>query len=152
MGLEMNQFRTKKIARRVTIGVLVLMVTLLFVFFAVISLKRSFMYKIADGYKGWAVVRYDDSSCAPLKPEGIFLVITIPSSGVGCTSNPVHEGWQISLYEYVSGGKVTRRIRQSNWGGGREIWAGFSMPYKHSESFFVGTEQELKKSWPRRPQ
>jgi len=149
--IMMNVFWTRKIAYRVAIRLLVLMAALLFVVFAFFNPRRPLIYKIADSYRGWVVVRYDDPSCTPLEHENIFLVIAIPSSAIGCTSSPFQEGWRITLYEYVSGGKVTRRIPQSGWGDGGEIWAGFSMPYKHSESFFVGTEQELKKSWSSRP-
>jgi len=147
----MNPFWTRRIVYRAAIGLLVLLAALLLVVFAIFNPRRPLIYKIADGYRGWAVVRYDDSVCRPLEHDNIFLVIAIPSSGVGCTSSPRQGGWRITLYEYVSGEKVTRRIRQSGWGGGGEIWAGFDMPYKHSESFFVGREQELKKSWSSRP-
>jgi hypothetical protein len=149
--MMMNRSLMPKIVYRAAIGLLFLMVALLCLVLLIFNPKRSLMYKIADGFKGWAVVRYDDPSCAPLKHESIFLVITISSSGIGCTSSPLPEGWRYHRYEYVSEGKMTREVAVSSWGGGGEIWAGFGMPYKHSESFFVGTEQELKKSWLSRP-
>ena len=141
----------RKTAYRVAIGLLVLVAALLCLFVLIFNPKRPLMYKIADDYKGWAVVKYDDPSCPALQPQNIFVVIEIPSSGIGCTSSPLQAGWRITLYEYVSGGKVTKHLPQSRWGGNGEIWAGFSMPYKHSESFFVGTEQELNNSWSSRP-
>jgi hypothetical protein len=146
-----TQQKIKRFAFRVSIGLLVLMVVLLCLVFAIFNPKRSLLYKIGDSYKGWVVVRYDDPSCAPLDHENIFLVIPVSSSGRGCTSSPPPEGWRYNRYEYLSQGKVTRAIPQSGWGGKGEIWAGFTMPAEHSESFFVGTEQELNKSWSSRP-
>ena len=109
------------------------------------------MYEIADGYKGWVVVRYDDPNCPALKSAGLLVVVPVTSSGVGCTSSPHREGWQINLYEYVRRGNKTRSLPETGWGRGGEIWAGFGMPYKHSESFFVGREQDLRQSWSRVP-
>jgi hypothetical protein len=150
--IMMSQLQTRKIVYRATVLLFCLMGTALFLVLAIFNPRRPLIYKIADRYRGWAVVRYDDPSCAPIEHETVFMVITIPSSGLGCTSNPLQKGWRITLYEYANGGKARRRIPQSGWGGGGEIWAGFDMPYRHSESFFVGTEDELKKSWSRRPQ
>ncbi|MGA2341447.1 MAG: hypothetical protein ABSF75_16265 [Terracidiphilus sp.] len=147
----MKPNRMRKIAYHAAIGLLVLMVALLCLVFLIFNPKKSLLYKIADNYKGWAIVRYDDPSCAPLEHENIFLVITIPASGIACTSSLLQDGWRYHRYEYVSEGKLVREIRVSNWGGGGEIWAGFGMPNKHSESFFVGTEQELQRSWASRP-
>lgn len=112
---------------------------------------RPVIYKIADNYKGWAVVRYDDPSCPPLQHENVFMVIPISSSGEGCTSGRLQKEWAIHLYEYVSRGKVVRQLRVTRWGGGGEIWAGYGMPYKHSEAFFIGTESELRQRWAEEP-
>lgn len=139
----------KKIVHRAIIGLLVLVVALSGLAFAI--LKRPLIYKIADNYKGWALVKYDDPSCAPIGRQYVFVVISIPASGIGCTSSPLQAGWRITVYEYVNGEKVVRQLHQSGWGGDGEIWAGFYMVEKHSESFFVGTEKELEKSWPQRP-
>ena len=141
--------RTQKIIRRAIIGLLVLAAAILCVVFAI--LRRPVMYKIADNYKGWAVVKYDDPSCPPLQRRNVFVVIPISPSGRGCTSSPLQTGWRITLYEYINGEKVIRRLHQSGWGGNGEIWAGFYMVEKHSESFFVGTEKELEQSWSREP-
>jgi hypothetical protein len=141
----------RSVIYRGAIGLLALLVVLLCIFLTAFNPKLPLMYKIADGYKGWAIVRYEDPSCAPIQRENIFFVISVPSSGVGCTSSALKPGWRISFYEYVSGAKVIRRLPQSVWGGNGEIWAAFGIPDKHSESFFVGTEQELQKSWSSRP-
>lgn len=143
----MNLSWIRRLVYRAVIGLLVLMVALLCIFLYAFNPKLPLMYRIADGYKGWAVVRYDDPSCAPFQHDKLFYVIPVPSSGIGCTSSPLKPGWRIVFYEYVSGPKVIRRLPQSVWGGKGEIWAGFTMPSKQSESFFVGTEQELNKSW-----
>jgi len=147
----MDRNMTRNVVYRGAIGLLALMVVMLGIFLTAFTPKLPLMYKIADGYKGWAVVRYQDPSCAPFRRENIFFVISIPSSGIGCTSDVLKPGWRIEFYEYVSGAKAIRRLPQSPWGGNGEIWAGFAMPDKHSESFFVGSEQELQRSWASRP-
>ncbi len=141
----------RSVIYRCAIGLLALMAVLLCIFLTAFNPKLPLMFKIADGYKGWVIVRYQDPSCAPFQRENMFFVISIPSSGIGCTSSSLKSGWRIEFYEYVSGAKVIRRLPQGPWGSNGEIWAGFGMPDKHSESFFVGTEQELQKSWSSRP-
>src|SRR5579862_2664622 len=63
-------------------------------------------WRFPHGYRGWVVLKFGDSSCAPLAREGIYLIVPIAPSGKGCTSTPVLEGWRYTLYEYVdaSGG------------------------------------------------
>jgi hypothetical protein len=143
--------RTKKIVARVLIGLLVLVAGLLCAVFFVFNPKQPLLYKIANNYKGWAIVKFDDPSCAPLEHEAIFLVIQINSSGLGCSSSPFPEGWRFNRYEYVDGAKMTGEIPASDWGAGGQIWAGFGIPDKHAECFFVGTEHELSQSWSSRP-
>ena len=145
--MDLRQIR--KYVFRTGIGLIVLMTILACAAFAI--LRRPIRYEIADGYRGWVVVKYDDQYCPALGDQGIFLAIPVTSAGVGCTSNPLREGWQIDLYEYARQGKKTRSLPQSGWGGKGEIWAGFSVPSKHLESFFVGTEQELSYSWSQMP-
>jgi hypothetical protein len=141
--------QTQKIIRRVIIGLLLFAATVLCLVFAI--LRRPVMYKIADNYTGWVIVKYNDPSCPSLQHQNVFVVIPISRSGSGCTSSPLQTGWRITLYEYVSRQKAIRLLHQSGWGGGGEIWAGFYMVERHSESFFVGTEQKLNKSWSSRP-
>lgn len=145
----MNPRSIRRLAVHAVVGLLILMAVLVCVVIAI--LRRPIMYEIADGYKGWVVVRYDDPNCPALKDDALLVVIPVTSSGLGCTSNPRREGWQINLYEYVRQGNKTRSLADTGWGGGGEIWAGFDIPSKHSESFFVGTEQDLSQSWSRVP-
>lgn len=148
--MNMNLYsRTRKIIRRAIIGLLVLVAAILCVVFAI--LRRPVMYQIANNYKGWAIVKYDDPSCPPLQHQSVFVVIPISPSGSGCTSGPLQVGWRITLYEYVSGQKEIRLLHQTGRGGSGEIWAGFYMAAKHSESFFVGTEKELNQGWSQEP-
>lgn len=140
----------KKIAYSAVIGLLVLSVLLCLFWLTEFEPKRPLLYKIANNYHGWAVVRYGDPSC-PLGHESFYLVIDISSSGAGCTSLPLKPGWNANFYEYVSRDTVIRRLRQTHWGAGGEIWAGYLIPDKNSEVFFVGTEQELRKSWSQSP-
>lgn len=135
--------------RRAIVLMIVFVGAILCVVFAIF--KRPVIYKIADNYTGWVVMKYDDPSCPLLEIQNTFVIIPISASGEGCTSSPLQAGWRVTFYEYVDGKKVMRHLRQSGWGGGGEIWGGFYMVEKHSGSFFVGSEKELKESWALRP-
>lgn len=144
--------RRGKIIRRSLIVLLVTFVAFLGLGFAIFKVAflallaamfhRPVMYRFADDYRGWATVRYDDSSCPPLRHENVYVIIPISSSGEACTSSPLQTGWRINLYEYVGGRKV-KRLGESPFG--------YYMVEKHTEAFFVGTKEELDRSWAQQP-
>lgn len=114
-------------------------------FLAVLSamFHRPMLYEFANDYRGWAVVKYDDPSCPPLRHENIYVIIPISSAGKGCTSSPLQEGWRVHLYEYVRGPKVVKKLGDSPFG--------YYIVEEHTEAFFVGSKQELGRSWAQEP-
>ena len=150
-SLDSDMSGLRNIIRRVGLGILSVLAVLLCLFLARFGLHRPVIYKIAENYRGWVVVRYKDQSCMPLGHDSIFLLVTVPSSGSGCTSSAPPAGWRYERYQYVNRGKVTRELPVAGWGGQGEIWGGFTSPAIPAESFFVGTEQELQRSWSQRP-
>src|SRR5579864_4078528 len=87
------------------------------------GISRPIQVELPQGYRGWVVVKYEDPSCPHLGRRGLFLMISISSSGQGCTSDSASKAWQYVRYlSRDAQGRVTK-IPESNWGGGGLIWA-----------------------------
>ncbi|PYU05793.1 MAG: hypothetical protein DMG33_09965 [Acidobacteria bacterium] len=115
------------------------------------GISRPVQVELPKGYRGWVVINYEDPSCPHLGRRGLFLVISISSSGHACTSESASKGWQYVRYESRDPeGRVTE-IRQSGWGGGGLIWAESYPDQMKVERFFVGSEHELNSSWVSKP-
>jgi hypothetical protein len=108
-------------------------------------------YEIPATYRGWVIIQEETPECPPLGRDDGKLVFSIDVRGCGCISDAQPTGW--SQWSYVAvapdGGRSV--LPNTNWGGGGLIWAGFSgsatdraHPYS---GFFVGTEDELNRSW-----
>lgn len=119
------------------------------------EISRSSLYEIPEGYRGWVVIQYGDSSCPPLKSEGIYLVVRFSPRGRACTSAPQPRGWTIDRHYYLDERGNRTALPLSHIGEGGMIWAGSSTnPPGVSfarHTFFVGTEDELQQSWHLRP-
>lgn len=111
--------------------------------------RRPIRWEIPSGYHGWIAVIYENPSCAALPSDGLYeRVITIDSDGCGCTSDAPLNGWRHNRYEFVQAGGERVEIPDSAREGGREIWAGFSVPRQREHplpvsGFFVGTQADL---------
>jgi hypothetical protein len=70
--------------------------------FATGELSRPAIYQFPSGYRGWAQVFFQRPDCPSLSGRGVHLVIPVDECGMGCTSSPAAEGWQIIRYEYVA--------------------------------------------------
>jgi hypothetical protein len=112
---------------------------------------RPSRYEIPAGYRGWVLVRYDEPTCPPLESRGLYLVIQIDASGMGCTSSDRPGGVRYVRYEYVADDGTRTPLPSTGWGQGGQIWAGaYSLTQKRAY-FFVGSEEELKRSWGEQP-
>jgi hypothetical protein len=122
------------------------------------ELRTPVEYRLPEGYRGWAKIKWGAHQVEPLTKAGKYLVIVVDPSGRAATSTPPERGWASDRYVYPSGDSL--RVTGSCKGG--MIWAGsFSYPsvpknengkvvYRTDptvgeESFFVGTEQEYRK-------
>lgn len=149
--------RTKKMIA-VVFSLLILVIIALLIAGGILgTVGRPIRYELPEGYRGWVVIQYQDPTCAPIRTEGIYLIITIPPSGRACTSDAIPRGWRYTRYDYVSPDGTRKTIPSSGWNPKREIWAGSWAPVQQGvtfprSSFFVGTKAELEKSWPDRPQ
>jgi uncharacterized protein DUF6843 len=107
---------------------------------------------IPNGYLGWVEVRYGDPT-APALPimDGVYLC-RIPANGVLTTSSKPEEGWAADEYDYYGEDGSTKRLKQTNWGGGGMVWSG-AMSWKQGSSrptqtWFIGTEGQFKHGLP----
>ena len=115
------------------------------------NLGRPVLYQFSPDYKGWVVVAYDKPGCSPLSKDGVYLVVSIPFSGRACTSSPVPEGWRYYRFECVYENGRRRVLRDKGWNNNSEIWPISYNPKRKIEFLFVGSQQELHKSWASRP-
>lgn len=65
------------------------------------GIGRPIRWEIPEGYRGWVLVRLSEPSCAPMRADGIFEVITVDVSGMACTSSDLPRGWRYVRYESV---------------------------------------------------
>jgi hypothetical protein len=82
--------------------VLVCLVALLALSIATAGISAPLRYELPDGYRGWVLIQYKDSSCSPLVRDGISEVLVVPESGRACTSAAPREGWHIAEYKVRS--------------------------------------------------
>jgi hypothetical protein len=106
------------------------------------GIGRPLRWELPFGYRGWAVLFYDQPRCAPLERSGLYLVIRFDAIGRACTSESQLGGWRYNRFEYVlpDGGRVHLPI--SRRGGGGLIWGGAYTYPANAYKFFVGTQQE----------
>ena len=130
------------------LGVCALIVLVLLAFYLAGEVGRPIEYRFAGEYRGWAGIRYEDPTCAPLRTEGWYLVIPVGLDGRGCTSSPVPGGWRYHRYAYAY---PDGRRRVLSGPLEKVLLVGATGPQKPNvETLFVGSEEELKRSWGQR--
>ena len=67
-------------------------------------------FLLPDGFTGWAYVKYDDPSCAPLEVRDGRQLVRIPPNGRLCTSTRYETGFARDLWEYVNQDGTTRSL------------------------------------------
>ena len=115
------------------------------------SVGRPIRWEFSPGYRGCVVVEYRRPNCPPLSTKAMYLVIDVPPSGHACTSSPIPKGWRYERYEYVLADGARKVIPSSGWDSNSEITPLSVSPKKEMEFLFVGTREELSKSWGSRP-
>lgn len=106
------------------------------------GIGRPLRWELPFGYRGWAVLFYDQAQCAPLERSGLYLVIRFGANGRACTSESQLRGWRYHRYEHVrpDGSRVHLPITRR--GGGGLIWGNAYAYPANADEFFVGTQQE----------
>ena len=103
-----------------------------------VGITRPTLYELADGYRGWFLIRYEDPACPPPSGRGLYQAIQIAGDGRGCTSGAMPRGWHYQRADYV-GPSGVRAAAPSVW------------PLGHSDArkvviAFIGTESEFRAS------
>src|SRR5205823_14383647 len=62
---------------------------------------RPMRYEFVGGFSRWVVVQFQDPSCPPLRSDGLFLVVSVPTSGKVCTSTARPQGWIYYRFAYI---------------------------------------------------
>ena len=120
------------------------------------GIGRPVRYELAPGYRGWVMVEHENPSCPPLVVKGLYLLIPVPPSGRACTSSPAPKGWRYFRYQYVTVDGQRTTIPSGGSGNENQIWASSHAPAQKEvtlprATFFVGTKEELEKSWSQEP-
>jgi hypothetical protein len=108
-------------------------------------------WRFPQGYRGWVIVQYENANCPPLNKDGIYLATPISASGRGCTSSPMPQGWRYNRYEYVNTDGTRTKLRADGWNTNSMIWPLSADLENKKEFLFVGTQEELNRSWGSRP-
>jgi hypothetical protein len=104
-------------------------------------------YEIPGEYKGWMVVQFENPACPPLRSQGAFHVVSVPSSGRVCTSDHHPDRWIYHKFEYVYSDGTRKSLRWNDHGNpGTQVWLiGYRMEDK-SDEIFVGDEEAMNHS------
>src|SRR6266481_570114 len=109
--------------------------------------SRPMRYEIPGGFKGWFVVQFEEQACPPLRSQGLFLVVSVPTSGKVCTSTSNPDGLVYYKFEYVFRDGKRERLRWNDHGKpGTQVWLiGYDLGSKTEENF-VGDENAMNHS------
>jgi hypothetical protein len=137
--------------RKLALVVVIIMGGLLFVLVWRQHLGLPVSYELPAKFRGWVVVQTENPSCAPSERNGLFLVVRVNALGNACTSAKTPYGWHYERFIYVGADGAKAQIPSSSWDKNSLIWAESFAPTTKKEAFFVGTEDELNRSWAQRP-
>ena len=115
------------------------------------TVTRPVVWEFPHGYRGWVTVEYEQPSCPPLSSDGIRMVVVVAPTGRACTSSPIQDGWHLTRYEYVLPNGRRQVIPSGGWNTASEITPLSVNTNTKREFLFVGTRQELDRSWENRP-
>ena len=104
-------------------------------------------YEFPGGFRKWVTIQFESPSCPPLKHEGIFLVVSVPSSGRVCTSTAHPNRWVYHKFEYVYPDGRRRAIRMRSGldpAGEVQVYLLAYQPEQKWEVDFVGTKEEAE--------
>jgi hypothetical protein len=139
-----------RLAAKIAAALILLVLVLIALEFATGNFGRPLLYRMPAGYRGWVLVEYNNSGCPPLSSDWLYLVIDISASGLGCTSSGVTYGWRYTRFEYINEHGVQCVLRSSGWDPNPEVW-GIDTSQDKWESLFVGSKQDLDRSWASKP-
>jgi hypothetical protein len=116
------------------------------------AFDRPIRYEIPGGYKGWMIVQFENGGCPLLPRQGVFRVVSVPSSGRVCTSDHHPDHLTYYKFEYVFPDGRRESLRWNYHGKpGTQVWSiGYAMEDR-SDELFVGDEEAMNHSGPPPP-
>jgi len=106
--------------------------------------RRSIVWNLPDGYKGWATVKTNQPDCKASR-RTFMVEVWIDATGRGCSSVPLPRGLTFNDYRYVKPDGSIQRLPAS------QIAFDVVVPDKHIRQLFIGSLSELDDSWQRKP-
>jgi hypothetical protein len=122
------------------VGTLVVLIGVVVIFSH--GIGRPLRWELPFGYRGWAVLFYDQARCAQLERSGLYPLIRFDQTGRACTSESQLRGWRYHRYEYVHPDGSRAHLPITRRGGGGLIWGNAYAYPANAYEFFVGTQQE----------
>jgi|Cruoilmetagenom7_1024161.scaffolds.fasta_scaffold19796_2 hypothetical protein len=109
--------------------------------------EPNIIYKINNNYTGWITVKFSNSECQTQKDSKGNIEISINSNGFGCTQTDYPKSWHKSVYRYISSESNLKEL---------EPKAKSIIKIENDNilaiTFFIGSLEELNKSWELQPQ
>jgi hypothetical protein len=113
---------------------------------------RPVNWEIPAGYIGWIVVQYKDSSCPPLRSDGLYLDVDITSAGTACTStDDTLKVWRYNRFEYIDQDGVRTEIPIDAGPEQVAVRAESVNTRRNNYTFFVGTAADVRSLEQSRP-
>jgi len=115
------------------------------------------VWELPSGYRGWVTMEYSNPDCPAVDNTGFTVTYKIDGHGHGCTSSSPAGSVHWNSYVALDSQNRRKELLWGQWGKGGDlwagatVWAGTSHPVLRGEYFFMGTEDELKKSWGLKP-
>jgi hypothetical protein len=106
--------------------------------------RHPVQYLIPQDYVGWVSIEYGVKGTPALQMKMGSFICQIPSSGALQTSSLLENGWARDEYFYYSANGFRRALRNTGWGRGGMVWAGYVRIQE--EHFFVGTEEQYHRN------
>lgn len=103
--------------------------------------------EVPAGYVGWVDISYGGKCTASTQK-----VLQVDKYGKACRPDRTRADTAFIWYFYVnSDGERTVELKRTGWGESGQIWANGGSLEGDWGYFFVGSEEELKKSWDLKP-
>lgn len=103
-------------------------------------------FEVPEGFHGWVTVSFGNKQCVDGAVTIAGSVIAVDPKGLGCSRVSRYPKTAWLRYYYVAKGRRTRELKPTGWGQGGMVWGQSTEMDGSTFRFFVGTEQEFKRS------
>jgi hypothetical protein len=96
-------------------------------------------FELPPGYKGWFLLKSDDSACMPYRRQGMWRIVQVGNDGTACVSDPRETGWEFAQYVYLHPNGSTTKVQEARAVSSHTGESGVLV-----DVHFVGSAAELK--------